>query len=152
MRIAIIDGVNQDIGLKILFPDADYFINNIEECTSTDRVLSNEYYKIDTKFNYNTITDNNYDILLIIIASYNILEDTIYYTPNIKLIYDKIISIINKNNFKFVGWFDNYDYDYDPNEYINNPKINIFFKRNYNKNKKYNNNVVPFPFIMFGKK
>ena len=27
MRIAIIDSVNQDIGLKILFPEADYFIN-----------------------------------------------------------------------------------------------------------------------------
>ena len=30
MKIAIIDGVNQDIGLKILFPEADYFIYNME--------------------------------------------------------------------------------------------------------------------------
>ena len=30
MRIAVIDGVNQDIGLNILFPEADYFINNTE--------------------------------------------------------------------------------------------------------------------------
>ena len=30
MKIAIIDGKNQDIGLAILFPEADYFISEIE--------------------------------------------------------------------------------------------------------------------------
>jgi hypothetical protein len=51
-----------------------------------------------------------------------------------------------------VGLFDNYDFDYDPTIYVDNPKINLFFKRNYNKTKKYKENVVPFPFIMFGEK
>ena len=30
MKIAIIDGLNQYMGLKILFPEADYFISRIE--------------------------------------------------------------------------------------------------------------------------
>jgi len=47
---------------------------------------------------------------------------------NIKNIFDKITTIINNNNFKVVGLFDNYDFDYDPNDFINNSKINIFFK------------------------
>ena len=149
MRIAIFDSVNQDIGLKILFPQGDYYINNVEESTIINIIISNEYYKIQNNLYYNNITDKSYDILLIIITIYDIIDDT---KLNIKSIYNNIISIINKNNFKFVAIFDNSDYDYDPNEYINNPKINIFFKKYYNKNKIYNDNVVPFPFIMFGTK
>ena len=30
MKIAILDNKNEDIGLKILFPEADYYINNTE--------------------------------------------------------------------------------------------------------------------------
>jgi hypothetical protein len=152
MRIAIIDGVNQDIGLKILFPEADYFINNFEESTKNSRIKSQKYYNFKPIMGFSPINDNNYDYLFIVLASYNILETTQYYQENIKNIFNQIINIIENNNFKFVALFDNYDFDYDPNTFISNPKINLFFKRNYNKNKIYKENVVPFPFIMFGEK
>ena len=148
MKIAIIDGVNQDIGLKILFPEANYFINNIE----IDKSESYKYYNFLPKTDWSHITDKNYDILFIVIALYDAKIGTKFYKQNIKNILDKIEKIININNFKFVALFDNYDYDYDPNTIVSNPKINIFFKRNYQKNIQYNINVVPFPFIMFGDK
>jgi hypothetical protein len=152
MRIAIIDGVNQDIGLKILFPEASYYIFNSEECTIHHRYISYNKYNFTPLTDMSSINDVNFDILFIIIATHDIISHTPNQDTHIKKIFDSVTAIINNNNFKFVGLFDNYDYDYDPNIYINNPKINLFFKRNYNKTKKYKENVVPFPFIMFGEK
>ena len=152
MRIAIIDGVNQDIGLKILFPEATYYIHNSENCTINSRIISYKKYNFTHKTDWSDINDVNYDYIFIILSSFNILHNTPYFQENIKNIFDKINNIINDNNFKFVGLFDNFDFDYDPNNFINNKKINKFFKRNYNKNKTYKENVVPFPFIMFGDK
>jgi hypothetical protein len=146
MRIAVIDSVNQDIGLNILFPTADYFINN----TEIDKSSNMKKYNIIPQYDWSKINDTNYDYLFIIIALYDTKEGTRFFKKNIYDILNRIIEIINKNNFKKVFVFDNYDYDYDPNDIIKNDKINIFFKRNYNKTKKYNDNVVPFPFIMFG--
>jgi len=148
MRIAIIDGVNQDIGLKILFPEADYFI----ESTEVDKTESLNYYNIKLDEDWSKITDENYDYLFVVIALYDAKPSTQFFKNNTYLILEKIIKIINENNFKNVSIFDNYDYDYDPNTIISNKKINNFFKRNYNKSKTYNKNVVPFPFIMFGEK
>ena len=152
MRIAIVDTVNQDIGLKLLFPEAVYYIHNSEECTHAHRIISYTKHNFIPSTDWSDINDSNYDCLFIILASYNILSTTPYYQENIKIIFDKITNIINSNNFNFVGLFDNYDFDYDPTDFINNKKINKFFKRNYNKNKKYNENVIPFPFLMFGEK
>ena len=146
MRIAIIDGVNQDIGLNILFPDADYFINNIE----IDKSENIKKYNIKLNYNWNLINDKNYDYLFIIISLYDAKIGTRFYKENIYNILQKEIKIINENNFKKVFLFDNYDYDYDPNEIVSNEKITLFFKRNYNKRKSYKENVVPFPYIMFG--
>ena len=144
MRIAIIDGVNQDIGIKILFPEADYFINN----TEIDKSNSFNKYNIHPNYDWSTINDQNYDYLFIVISSFDARE--VNYNKNIYDILNREKEIINKNNFKKVFVFDNYDYDYDPNEIWNNDKITLFFKRNYNKKKIYKKNVVSFPFIMFG--
>lgn len=146
MRIAIIDGVNQDIGLNILFPNADYFINN----TELDKSSNMKKYNINPCYDWSKINDTNYDYLFIIIALYDAKQDTVFFKQNIYNILHRELDIINNNNFKKVFIFDNYDYDYDPNDIINNDKINLFFKRNYNKTKNYKKNVVPFPFIMFG--
>ena len=148
MKIAIIDGVNQDIGLNILFSDADYYINNIE----LDKSYSLSKYNIHPKYDLNNINDNNYDYLFIVIALYDAKPNTKFYKQKIFDILQKELEIINNNNFKKVFIFDNYDYDYDPNTIIDNPKVTLFFKRNYNKTKIYNKNVIPFPFIMFGEK
>jgi len=146
MRIAVIDGVNQDIGLNILFPEADYFINNTETDKSSNMKASN----IIPNYDWSKINDINYDYLCIVISVYDAKPGTKFFKPNIYDILQRELKIINENNFKKVFIFDNYDYDYDPNEIIQNDKISLFFKRNYNKTKIYKNNVVPFPFIMFG--
>lgn len=151
MKIAIIDGVNQDIGLKILFPEADYFIFNTEDATANSRNVSYKRYNFTPKTDLSIITDTNYDYIFVVCALYDILP-THYFNQHVKNIFEKVTNIINSNNFKFVALFDNYDFDYDPNNFVHNSKINVFFKRNYNKHKKYNSNVVPFPFIMFGDK
>jgi len=118
MKIAIIDTVNQDIGLKLLFPEASYYIHNTEECNINTRIESYKRYNFTPKTEWSDINDRNYDYIFIILASYNIISTTPYYQENIKNIFDKVINIINDNNFKFVGLFDNYDFDYDPN--VNN--------------------------------
>jgi len=146
MKIAIIDAVNQDIGLKILFPEADYFINNDEEITINNRLISYSRYNINVNKDWSNINDLNYDYLFIIIALYDSENGNI----NIHNIRNRIIELINKNNFKKIFVFDNYDYDYDPSNYLISDKISYFFKRNYNRYKHYKNNVHPFPFIMFG--
>jgi hypothetical protein len=146
MRIVVIDGVNQDIGLNILFPEADYYINN----TELDKSNNMKSHNINPKYDWSLINDKNYDYLFIVIALYDAKPGTKFFKPNIHNILQRELKIINENNFKKVFIFDNYDYDYDPNEIIQNDKISLFFKRNYNKTKIYKNNVIPFPFIMFG--
>jgi len=146
MRIAVIDGVNQDIGLNILFPKAEYFIYT----TEIDKSKNMNKYSIFPRKDIQNINDKNFDILFIIISLYDANPGTQFFKPNIKKILDKNLEIINNNKFKKVFIFDNYDYDYDPNDIIECKKIDLFFKRNYNKEKKYRENVVPFPFIMFG--
>jgi len=157
MRIAIIDSVNQDIGLKILFPEADYFINNDQDCTRNNRINSYNFYNISVSMDWSKINDENYDYLFIIIPIYDANPDKFFYKKNIHNIYQRILPIIKNNNFTKIFIFDNYDYDYDPSEYfmddkLSYEKISFFFKRNYNNKKTYNANVVPFPFIMFGEK
>ena len=148
MRITIIDGVNQDIGLKILFPEADYFINNVE----LDKTCSINKYGIEMKTDWSIINDQNYEYLFIVVALYDAKPGVKFYKQPIHDILQKELAIINNNNFKKVFIFDNYDYDYDPNTIVGckNSKIDRFFKRHYNKTRKYQDNVVPFPFIMFG--
>ena len=147
-KTAVIDCYNQDIGLKILFPEADYYIKFIE---FKRKIPSMNNYNIIPKFDFNCITDKNYDYLFIIFPLYNIVPNTPYFNNKDLMFYNEIISIINKNKFKKVFLFDNYDFDYDPNDIVKDTtKIDLFFKRNMNKTKTYQTNVVPFPFIMFG--
>lgn len=146
MRIAVIDGVNQDIGLNILFPDAHYYINN----TELDKSHNMRAHNISPIYDWSLINDKKYDYLFIVISLYDAKPGTRFFKQNIYDILQREIKIINENNFKKVFIFDNYDYDYDPNEIIDNQKVTLFFKRNYNKTKFYKDNVVPFPFIMFG--
>jgi hypothetical protein len=141
-KIAILDIKNQDLGLKILFPESDYYIIYDE----FDKDKSLKKYNIIKKYDIENINDKNYDYLLIIVPFLNITEtNNDFYNG-----FQKALEIINKNNFKKVIVFDNFDYDYDPNDYLNNNKIDYYFKRNYNKTKIYNKNVIPFSFIMFG--
>ena len=146
MRIAILDNKNEDIGLKILFPEADYFYCS----TTSDRRDSYNYYGFQPRLDTEHITDSNYDILFVIMPVRHILNDEIA-VKDIRGNYENIIKpIIFNNNFKFLAFFDNEDYDVNPNKYIQHPNIH-FFKRNYDGKVHYEENVYPFPFIMFGK-
>lgn len=149
MRIAILDCMNYDIGLKILFPEAHYYI-----CASEiDKSKSYDKYNFKPKLleNYSSITSSKYDVLFIVLALYDTLPNTKFYKPQVAQIYDKIKrEILDVNTFEKVVLFDNYDYDYDPSTIAGTDKIDAIMKRNYNKTKVYNPKVHPFPFIMFG--
>ena len=145
MRIAILDNKNEDIGLKILFPEADYYYCS----TTSNRRDSYLHYNFTPKLDTKNITDNNYDILFVVMPVRHILNDEVA-VRDIRGNYENIIKpIIFNNNFKFLAFFDNEDYNVNPNKYIQHPNIH-FFKRNYDKNVYYEKNVYPFPFIMFG--
>ena len=147
MRIAIIDNINEDIGLKILFPEADYYICK----EKTDRSSSYNYYNFRPLTTIENITDKKYDILFVFMPVRHVINDEVA-VKDIRENYDtKIKKIIDNNNFNLVAFFDNEDYSHDPNLYINNKKI-LFFKRNVDNLYSYPNNVIPFPFIMFGLK
>jgi len=178
MKIAIIDFRNEDNGLNILFPDADYYI--LEE--EYDKSRLNSKYNIkpilhtnDTNV-FELIDDEKYDTLFIICRLYDALEKyngivkkNFFYKTTYNYLL-QTVELIKHNNFKNVCFFDNYDYDYDPNivfdadvfkqpnlENKNRYKIDIqeknikFFKRYYNKEKTYKENVYPFPYITFGR-
>jgi hypothetical protein len=180
-RIAIIDFLEQDVGIKILFPEADYFILREEFDRSRfhtkyniDPIVHNKKLVTQIMDVFNYVDSNKYDYLFIIGALYDGLKyyDTTVLHSNTALnhpindlnnwIYhsiNQVVKLIKTNNFKSVCFFDNYDYDYDPNSICNNGEITpeiikekrvIFFKRNYNKKMVYANNVYPFPYIIFG--
>jgi hypothetical protein len=157
MRIAIIDTANQDLGLKILFPEADYYsiINQF------DRSLYYNRYQFEPSGDLNKINDETYDTLFVISPLYNTLKtykekNNPAYNAEFDDALQQVIKIMN-NNLKFanVCIFDNYDYDYDPNiifyhHDIWNDNNVLFFKRNYSKTVKYSPNVYSFPYIIFG--
>ena len=147
MKIAILDNKNEDIGLKILFPEADYYYCS----TTSDRSDSYSYYNFQPKLDTENITDDKYDVLFVIMPVRHILNDEVA-VKDIRGNYENIIKpIIFNNNFKFLAFFDNEDYDVNPNKYIQHPNIH-FFKRNYDGKVHYEENVYPFPFITFGQK
>jgi hypothetical protein len=173
-KIAIIDFLEQDDGIKILFPNADLFVLREQ----LDRSETHSKYKINTFVHnknidvFQNINDINYDYLFIVASLY---DGLLYYNEvilnsnthlknenNYKEINEylnKTLELIKTNNFKKICFFDNYDYDYDPNSICNNGIIDLltiqnknilFFKRNYNKKIEYQKNVFPFPYIIFG--
>ena len=156
MRIAILDVANQDIGIKILFPSADYYIFQSR--------IGGEYlfkkHNINILKNIENINDKNYDYLFVIISLFNSIK--IYREDNGKLHHNfieiteknflRVNDIINNNNFKNVSIFANCDMDYEPNiiyKHFNIKKNITFFKRNCSNLINYPNNVFPFPYFIF---
>lgn len=161
--IAIIDFQNQDIGLKILYPEADYYI--LEE--QWDRTKLNSKYKISPIIHkkhldvYQTVTSKKYDTLFVIaplydvVQNYNGKKNVDFFRENTFHKLQETIPFIKNNNFSTICFFDNSDYDCDPNiafsdlNFVKSHNIR-FFKRYYNKDKQYESNVSPFPYIIFG--
>lgn len=165
MKIAILDFLNQDPGLSILFENAaDYYVFKTEDFTLEYRKELYARRQIaPPSEEIQNITSDNYDTLFVISALYNSAEVwngklNPHFSKEVRNYFDITIDIIKSNKFKNVYFFDNYDYDYDPNEiFIENgiydfvKENNIrFFKRFYSANKIYSDNVFSFPYIMFG--
>ena len=66
-------------------------------------------------------------IFYLLVSLYDTFLIKKFYKKQIAKFY-KELEIINKNNFKKVVIFDNYDYDYDPNEFLQNNKIDFLFE------------------------
>lgn len=156
MKLCIIDPGCHVPTLKTLFPEAEYFAHepdNFFKFVTTQHYTRSQNYK-EEGFMYNTdwnkINSKDFNTLFIVaplLDYYNpISKELILYTFNMR---EKIKNIINSNSFEKIALFDVYDYDYDPNEINTDWKVDIYFKRNYNRTKFYKSNVVPFPFIMF---
>jgi hypothetical protein len=167
-KIAILDFHEQDPGLKILFPEANYYVF----MKGYNRTKIYNKHNIDTQYHselvnvFDKINDKEYDTLIIIFNIYNSIREyngvakTIFFEEVNLQFLDKVMLLILKNNFKNVFIFDNYDYSYDPNiissiselyEHIIKTKNILFFKRNFSKKICYKENVFPFPYVMFGK-
>jgi hypothetical protein len=125
LKVAIIDVCNQDIGIKILFPEADYYI--FEKRPKNEIIC--EQYKINLLENIQNINDNTYDSLFVIVSMYNAIQyisegkQNHEYLENITNYFSKIVDIINNNNFKNVFMFLNCDLNYDPNIIFNHYKF-----------------------------
>ena len=144
-RIAIIDIDNQDIGIKVLFPTADYYINRVQW---TQKHPNMKHYNIDYRVDWSSLNDKNYDILFIQVTARHTVSGILKET--MEAYRDSVLPILNSNQFKLVALFDNDDYDMDPSKYIDHKSVDLFFKRNYTKKKLYSPNVYPFSFIMCG--
>jgi hypothetical protein len=155
MKLCIFDPAHNAPGLKILFPESDYYA--IEPCsfftyTAINHMNNEDFYKLYNfryETNINNINSNNYETLFIILPFLDCIEGhamTKDYGIRILKLIEYIIQI---NNFDKICLFDTYDYDYDPAIIYKNSKINYYFKRNFNKTKVYSPNVFPFPYMMF---
>jgi len=160
IKIAIIDFLNQDIGLSILFPEADYFILE-EEFDRTSLNIKHNILPIVHKKHvdvFEFVNSDKYNTVFIIAPLYDALKTfnnkEKSYCEKTYQKFQKTIEFITQNTFSNIHFFDNYDYDYDPNilfdtDFIKNNQIRIF-KRYYNSEKIYKENVHPFPYIIFG--
>lgn len=159
-KIAIIDDENCDGGLKYLFPEADYYIYQQRE--GVDGFFQKNGFERLTQIE--NITDKNYSTLFVIKPLYNTVKEyqkseggvryqNTNYIERMDTYFDRTIEIINNNQFKYVCFFVNCDYDMDPNfifKYKNLKKENtLFFKRNFSSKIAYEDNVFSFPYIIF---
>ena len=158
MAICIIDPASHIPSLKNLFPKAEYFAHEPDSFftfTSTPHFTRDQvyaeyglYYRTD----WQNITSDMFDTLFIVaplMDYYNTISHSM--KPYTDRMLDRIVEIISKNTFKTIAVFDMYDYDYDPSIIDTQIKAHYYFKRNYDKTKKYNSNVFPFPCMMFVK-
>jgi len=147
-RIAILDCHEHDPGLKILFPEADYYVF-MKGCYKGEiynkHNICPHYHDIDFNI-FDKINDTKYDSLMIVCNIYDgmlkyngVIKTSFFKDSNLKFL-DKVMLLLLKNNFKNVFLFDNYDYNYDPNiisdisdvyEHIIKTKNLLFFKRNF---------------------
>lgn len=154
--ICIIDPAAHFPSLKVLFPEAEYYAHEPSENFKyiSTLHLTNEQFTKEYGFSYRTdwetITHKQYDVIFIVAP---LLDYYKTLSPELKKYTDymlqKLRTILIQNTFSKVALFDIYDYDYDPNDVNTELRVDYYFKRNYQKNKNYKENVFPFPSMMF---
>ena len=158
MTICILDPASHIPSLKKLFPEAEYFAHEPDSFftyISTPHYTQEQmyaeyglYYRTD----WQNITSDKFHTLFIVaplMDYYNTISLSM--KPYLDRMLNRLVEIISKNTFKTIVIFDTYDYDYDPSVIDTKIKAHYYFKRNYDKTKKYNSNVFPFPCMMFVK-
>jgi hypothetical protein len=76
MKIAILDVYNHDIGLKLLFPESDYFIIFNDKSKEINQKNNN----IIPSYELSRLVELNlYDYIFIIIPLYDLISDTKFY-------------------------------------------------------------------------
>jgi hypothetical protein len=149
MRIAIFDPRIQVPGLKLIFPEAEYYVTTFENKYNCD--ITPELFYSKYSFNYNEnfleILKHDYDILIIVYAFCDFKN---FIHKDCRYHYDSIHMLVKYAKYKKLLCFANDDYDADPSEICKSIPATIWFKRNVQRNVTYANNVKPFPFMVFG--
>lgn len=158
MKLCIIDPACHIPGLKLLFPEADYFSHepdsffNFVTTKHYTRQENLHYTGIEYDTDWSKINSSNYDTLFIVAPLKDYCDSlNTDFGKSLIPMRDRIKHIIDNNTFSNISLFDIYDYDYDPSIMNIYWTVSQYFKRNYNKTKIYNSNVYPFPYIMFTK-
>jgi hypothetical protein len=152
---AILDPFNHCPGLKILFPEYDYYVwepSSFLHYKATNHMTNDKFeqvYKFRYKSDWTEIQSTKYQRLFIVFPLLDAYEGNWCTKPEAVRMWEIIQSICFHSNFKHISLFDTYDYDYDPSMLFPSAPIDIYFKRNMNKNKTYNKNIRAFPFMIF---
>lgn len=156
-RICILDPAHHIPGLHTCLAGADYYAyepNEFFTYTTTrhlNKVQFKELYGFEYLADWSSINSQNYDCLIFTCPLIDYIPSTHQpsgHTPPRMLEFINT-QVITPNSFKRIIVFETHDYDYDPTQYSLGFKIDLYFKRNYNKHKIYASNVKPFPYMMF---
>jgi hypothetical protein len=153
---AILDPFNHCPGLKILFPEHDYYVfepTHYLTFTATNHMTNDKFeqmYKFRYLSDWTQITPTRYHTIFIVLPFLDCYPGNWCTKKEAVLMWDIIQNIcFGSQQYKKICLFDTYDYDYDPSLLFPAVKIDIYFKRNVSKNKKYNSNVKAFPYMIF---
>ena len=159
----ILDFLHEDPGLKLLFPDAEYFsfVQNPQYVATYPKIIpSQEIARIEfiAATSNATPPPNPIPTFMIIAPLYKC-----FYTWNgeinpqfCSILYEYFsifVHIATNYQFENILFFDTHAYQYDPNSIFAHYRLEelskkiTFFKRNYANNVVYDKNVFPFPYI-----
>lgn len=154
---AILDPFNHCPGLKIVFPEADYYVwepSPFLTYKATNHMSNEKFesvYKFRYKADWTAIEPDRYQRLMIVFPLLDAYEGNWCTKAEAVKMWQILQSICfhQQKKFKQIFLFDTYDYDYDPSTLFPESPIDIYFKRNMNRHKSYTSNVRPFPFMIF---
>jgi hypothetical protein len=154
---AILDPFNHCPGLKVLFPEHDYYCwepSGFLHFKATNHMTNDQFEKM-YGFRYlsdwTLISPDKYSTVFIVLPLLDCYPGN-WCTKEEGL---QIWQILHQlcftptKQYKTICLFDTYDYDYDPSTVFPQAEIDVYFKRNMNKTKSYATNVKPFPYMIF---